>query len=317
MIRVATIGTSVITSAFAAAAERTAGIRIDVVTSRSAERAAASAAELGVAGSAHDLTELYASDRIDAVYIASPNSAHRRQALEAIRAGKHVIVEKPAVTTAADWRELVAEAAAHGVVVLEAIRNEYDRGMAAVREALPELGAIRRVSLRSEQRSSRYDKVLAGEHVNMFDPAMAGGALFDLGIYCVHPLVALFGEPSSVAARQVPVRSGVDGAGHALLGYDGFVADVSYSKITSSRLPSEIQGEVATLEIDHIASPRRLVLRGHDGAESVRELDAPQHVLDDEVARFVELIETRADASLDHARTEATLRVMEAMRADW
>jgi len=317
MIRVATIGTSVITSALAAAVGRTEGIRIDVVTSRSAERAAASAAELGAPGSAHDLAALYASDRIDAVYIASPNSAHEQQALEAIRAGKHVLVEKPAVTTAADWRALLAEADRHGVVLLEAIRNEYDQGIAAVRETLPELGAIRRVSFRSEQRSSRYDKVLAGEHVNMFDPAMAGGALFDLGIYCVHPLVALFGEPASVAAAQVPVRSGVDGAGHALLDYDGFVADVSYSKITSSRLPSEIQGETATLEIDHIASPRRLVLRGHDGAESVRVVDGEQHVLDAEVARFVELIESRADAAVDHARTEATLRVMEAMRADW
>ena len=59
------------------------------------------------------------------------------------------------------------------------------------------------------------------------------------------------------------------------------------------------------------------MLRGHDGAETVRVIDGEQHVLDAEVARFVELIETRADAAVDHARTEATLRVMEAMRADW
>ena len=177
-----------------------------VGTARGAERAAASAAEPGVAGSAPDLAGLYASDRIGAVYIASPNSAHRQQALEAIRAGKHVIVEKPAVTTATDWRELGAGAAAHGVVVLEAIRNEYDRGMAAVREALPELGAIRRVSLRSEQRSSRYDKVLAGEHVNMFDPAMAGGALFDLGISVGE------GEEAALAAALVKDAVGIAAA---------------------------------------------------------------------------------------------------------
>ena len=100
MIRVATIGTSVITSALAAAVGRTEGIRIDVVTSRSAERAAASAAELGAPGSAHDLAELYASDRIDAVYIASPNSVHAEQVRAALRAGRHVLVEKPAVLSA-------------------------------------------------------------------------------------------------------------------------------------------------------------------------------------------------------------------------
>ena len=100
--------------------------------------------------------------------------------------------------------------------------------------------------------------MLAGERVNIFDPAMAGGALNDLGVYCAHALVNLFGEPERVVAALVPIASGADGAGAALAVYDGFVADLSWSKITDSALPSEIQGELGTLEIDAIDSARRL-----------------------------------------------------------
>ena len=219
------------------------------------------------------------------------------------------------MTSAAEWSDLVAAATRSGVVLLEAIRNEYDPGMTVVRDCLRRVGAIRRVSLRYQKRSARYDLVLAGERVNMFDPAMAGGALMDLGVYCAHALVALFGPPPRVLAAAVPVSSGVDGAGAALAVYPGFVADLSYSKITTSVLPSEIQGEQATLVIDHIASPRSLTLQLGDGTSEELTLPGPQHGLVDEVRRFVHLVESGDDPAQDHARTHQTLQVLDAIRA--
>ncbi|MEO5831870.1 MAG: Gfo/Idh/MocA family oxidoreductase, partial [Nakamurella sp.] len=205
MIRVATIGTSTITHRFADAVRAVDGIAVTHACSRDPQRAAETADALGVTA-ATDLAALLAADSgadIDAVYVASPNTVHHNQVRQVVRAGKHVLVEKPAVPTVAEWDELVARAADAGVVLIEAMRTAYDPGLAAVHEMLPRLGPIRRVSLRYGKRSSRYDQVLAGEQVNIFDPAMAGGALMDLGVYCVHAMVRLFGTPERVAGASI------------------------------------------------------------------------------------------------------------------
>ncbi|WP_111768117.1 Gfo/Idh/MocA family protein [Nakamurella deserti] len=314
MIRVATIGTSTITERFAEGVAAVDGITISHVHSRDPAKAAATAATFG-AEPASDLAALLASDAIDAVYVGSPNSVHHGQVLAAVTAGKHVLVEKPAVPTVAEWDELVDAARASGVVLIEAMRTAYDPGLDAVRAALPAVGTVRRVSFRYGKRSSRYDQVLTGERVNIFDPAMAGGALNDLGVYCAHALVSLLGEPERVAAALVPIAAGSDGAGAALAVYEGFVADLSWSKITDSALPSEIQGEVGTLEVDAIDSARRLTLRFVDGRVEERTVDAPAGTLTDEARRFAELIAANGDHTRDQQWTRQTLRLLEAIRA--
>jgi scyllo-inositol 2-dehydrogenase (NADP+) len=313
--RFATIGTSWITTQFADAVARVPGAELSVVYSRDAGRAASLAAQLGAPSWSDDLASLLASDEVDAVYVASPNSVHVAQALAAIRAGKHVLVEKPAAQTASDFAELIGEAGAAGVVILEAMRTAYDPGSARVRELLGSLGTIRRVSLRYAQRSSRYNQVLAGERVNIFDPAVGGGALNDLGIYCVSALVDWFGEPSAVRAAWVELPGGADGAGAAVTVHDGFVADVSWSKITASDVPSEVQGELGTLVIDHVPAPRALRLLRLDGSEERFNLEAPAFDLGYEVERFVRLCTDGGDAVPDHERTLAALRTLQAIRA--
>ncbi|MFS0714060.1 Gfo/Idh/MocA family oxidoreductase [Microbacterium sp. 2P01SA-2] len=314
MIRIATVGTSVITDAFIGAATRTPGIEVAAVSSRDGAKARAYADRLGVAGAFAGLDAVLADPGIDAVYIGSPNSAHRPQVAAAIAAGKHVLVEKPAVATADEWDDLVERSRRAGVVMIEAMRTAYDPGIAAVRELLGSLGVLRRASLHYAKRSSRYDAVLAGETPNIFDPAMGGGALADLGVYGVHAAVLLFGEPVGITASSVTIATGADGAGLAVLQYPGLIVDVGYSKITTAARPSEIQGEDATLLIDHLASPRRVTRIGSDGSESEWASDAPADVLDGEVARFVELVGGTAMPDEDQARTSATLRTLERIR---
>jgi scyllo-inositol 2-dehydrogenase (NADP+) len=313
-IRVATIGTSVITSALVEAARQVDGIRVDAVFSRDAQRASEAAAEYGASWSSDSLDEILASPEVDAVYIASPNSAHREQIARALAAGKHVLVEKPAVLHADEWDALVAEATASGVVLLEAMRTEYDSGFELVRSLLPRLGVLRSASLRFQRRSSRYADVLAGRRVNMFDPALGGGALNDLGVYVAHAMVSLFGVPQETEAVLVPLDSGVDGAGSILARYPGLVVDLSFSKISTSELPSEIQGEDGTLVIDHIASPRSVRHVAGDGSVEVHEIDEVPHGLGGEVRRFVALIRDGGDHRRDHELTSATLRVLEDAR---
>ncbi|WP_194410026.1 Gfo/Idh/MocA family protein [Microbacterium cremeum] len=321
MIRLATIGTSAIVRTFLGVLRGVDGIAATVAYSRDLGRAHEFAAENGVAGASADLDALLTSGEVDAFYIASPNAVHHAQARQVLRAGRHAFIEKPATLTAAEFAELIDDAAAHGAVVFEAMRSAYDPAFDLVRRLLPELGAVRAASLSYCQRSARYDRVLSGERVNIFDPALGGGALNDLGVYAVSALVDLFGEPEDAAAVTIPLASGADGAGAALLRYDGFAAQVAYSKITASSRPSEIQGERATLEIDHIAAPAQLTLRRIDGTADVHVLrdaavntGAPELNMQFEIRRFLDLV-AGADAAPDHARTLAVLRTVERIRA--
>lgn len=307
-----TVGTSFITDWFADTVRDCPAARLQAVASRSAEQAARKAAEY-CAPTAHDsFAALLADADVDAVYVASPNSVHFEQARDALLAGKHVLVEKPAVLRVVEWDELTLLAATHGLVLLEAMRTPYDAGSIALRDLLATIGPMRRVSLRYESRSSRYGDLLAGRRANVFDPAMGGGALRDLGCYVIAAMVNLFGAPSEVQGASVAVH-GVDGAGAVLADYDDFVVDLGYSKITSTQLPSEIQGEDATLVIDHIASPRHIVTHAQDGATTETRIDGKQHSLVGELDRFVQLVQAgpEADATEDQAATRTVLSIIE------
>lgn len=315
MIRMATIGTSTITRNFLDAATSVPEVSATTAYSRDSDRAAAFAAETGLAASVADLDALLSSSEIDAVYVASPNAIHGAQALQAIRYGKHLLVEKPAVPTVSEFVALTDAAAHHDVVVLEAMRNVHDPAMAALRALLPEIGMVRRASLAYCQRSARYDKVLAGERVNIFDPALAGGALYDLGVYTIAAMVELFGEPDRVTATTVPIAGGADGAGEALATFAGSVVDLSYSKITASDRRNEIQGELATITFEHVAQPRYATVTWHDGTRTEHTFDGPANNMVHEIRRFAALIAGDADPAVDTARTLAVLRTVESIRA--
>ncbi|WP_292831462.1 Gfo/Idh/MocA family oxidoreductase [Microbacterium sp.] len=314
MIRLATIGTSAITERFIDAVGHNDGIRVDVVFSRDRRRGQVFAGKMGVAEVSDDLDGLLASGTVDAVYVGSPNGAHAAQARRAIEAGVHVFLEKPATPTADEFAALMDAASARDVVVFEGMRNVYDPGMVAARELLPEIGEVRLVSFAQCQRSARYDLVLAGEKPNIFDPALAGGAAFDLGVYPLSAVITLFGAPGAVAGSLVAIATGADGAGAATLTYPGMVAQIAFSKIGFSARANEIQGEAGTLTIDEITQPRLITLTRLDGTRVERRIDGAENNMVYEVARFAGLVRGEADAASDQQRTLEVLRVIEELR---
>lgn len=310
MIRIGIVGTSSISERLAEAVGEVDGVEVSRVASRDGRRARVFADAIGAPGVAVGLDELLAASDVDAVYLASPNARHLEQVRAAVDAGIPVLVEKPAVLTADEWDAAVSHARARGVVLLEAMRTAYDPGLAAVRAVLPRLGEIRRVSLRYEKRSARYDHVLAGEQTNIFDPVLGGSALRDLGVYPLHALVRLFGAPRGIQGVRIGIASGTDGLGSALAAYDGFVADVAWSKITDTALPSEIQGERASVSIDAIDAPRRLVVTPREGQVEVVEVDAPANPMVGEVQRLRDAL-AGADIATDQELTRETLRLVD------
>ena len=316
MLRLATIGTSAIVRRALDAVAAVPGIEHVAAYSRDPARAR----ELLPRDDAlvvSDLRELAGSPAVDAVYIASPNALHAEQAALLLEAGKHVLIEKSATSTAGEFARLRAIARRTDVVLLEAARNAgFDPGVARIAELLPEVGRVRLVRFEYGQRSSRYDRFLAGEAVNIFDPAMSAGALMDIGVYCAHLAIELFGTPEKiVAASMCPLRGGIDGAGVAILGYGDAALTLAYSKISDSRVGSEIQGEDATLVIDQVADPRRLLLVDRHGREREIRVEKAGDNMVYELAEFLRLVEAGSDGDRWNDVTERRLRLTDAIRA--
>ena len=269
-IRLATIGTSPISDNLLEAAREVDGITYVGTFSRDAERARAFTQSHGGTHAFTSLEELASSPEVDAVYVASPNACHLDQALALASANKHLLVEKPLCANRYDAQRLFAAAELHGVVVMEAMRPLHDPAWRAVAAALPSVGELRRASLRFGRYSSRFDDLKAGRHTNIFDARMASGALMDMGIYTVEPMVALFGMPERIVAAAALVAEkgnhltggAIDGAGSALCiygddsGTPGLVVELAYSKITTDLLLSQIEGDLGTVTIDSVSIPQ-------------------------------------------------------------
>lgn len=279
MIRIATIGTSMITSSFLEVLNASERGRFVGTLSRDPARAERFSTEHGGERGFSSIEQVAAASDVDAVYVGSPNARHCEQALACIRAGKHVLVEKPVCANHREAERLFAAARGHGVVALEAMRPLHDPALCLIRDALPRLGTIRRTTLRFGKYSSRYDDVLAGRHTNIFDCAMASGALMDIGVYCVEPLIALFGAPRTIQCVAALLDEGtrgitggaIDGAGVLCANYPGHVATLHYSKITTDLAENQIEGELGTLTFASVSMPSnaRIDLRERRAADSV------------------------------------------------
>jgi scyllo-inositol 2-dehydrogenase (NADP+) len=315
MTRYATIGTSSIVELCLGAGAGVPGFEHTVVYSRDRERGEAFTARHGSARVETSLEALATADDVDVVYIASPNALHHAQAALMLEGGKHVLLEKAAAANAPQLADLIRRAEKVDRVVVESLRSLFDPSRAVIEALLPTLGPIRHVRFAYCQRSRRYDAFLAGRAVNIFDPAMAAGALMDIGTYCVNPLVAWFGVPETVQVGSVRLRNGIDGAGTILASYPGMVAEVAYSKVTQSDLPCEIQGEDATLVIDVIHDPRHLRVLHSDGREEEVVVDKPLPQQAYVLSTMEAIIDEPERATPFNATSLAALELMDRARA--
>lgn len=160
-----------------------------------------------------------------------------------------MLCEKSIASNQREFEEMKKAALEKRRILLEAMRSVYSPGFQAIRENLHKLGKIRKVSFQYCQYSRRYDNFKKGIIENAFNPALSNGALMDIGVYCVHPLVSLFGKPEKVISSSLKLSNGIDGAGTILAEYPDFQGELLYSKITDSRVPSQIQGEEGSMVI--------------------------------------------------------------------
>ena len=318
MIRFATVGTSWITDEFINTLKTFPEAQLYAVYSRTEEKAKAFAEKHGAEKAFTDLKAMSECPDIDAVYIASPNSCHCKQALTFLNAGKHVICEKPAASDAEQVRRMCAAAKAKGVTFMEAYKSAFMPGMDIIRNNLHKLGIIRGAFFSFGKYSSRYDAHKEGKDVNTFKAEFSNGALMDLGVYCVSPMVHLFGKPETIKSLSEVIPGGVDGMGSLIMKYPTFVATVNYNKISNSFLPSEITGEEATMFINRINIPDRIEIIYRDPAKE-KEIIIPDQRTDNmcyQIKEFLTCIkEGRSESSVHtHGITVTCMEIMDEAR---
>lgn len=313
MLRVGIVGTNFISDWFVAAARRTNGrISPVAVYSRTDEGAQAFARKHGLQRAFSDYASMLGE--VDAVYIASPTIAHYPQAMAAIEAGRHVLVEKTMTSSAAEAEDLFAAAERQGVVLMEATRHLHTPTHRFIRETVERLGALRYAHIEKLQYSSRYDRFRAGEAINAFDPTLGNSSLADIGVYCLQPALDFFGTPLDHTGHSVRLSNGFEAAGSIQLNYGSLIADVVYSKVVMGVGPSTIIGEDATLAINDSAEPSHIVLLERKGTSQVLlDIDEvkPVDTMHHELIAFAEQVEAGAIAARWKNLTIATRRIMD------
>ncbi len=292
MINIGIVGTNFITDRLIEGAKLVSDAKISAVYSRSEEKGKEFAEKHNIEYVFTSLEEMAKSDVIDAVYIASPNSLHASQAILFLNNKKHVLGEKAFASNTKEVDEMIKAAKENNVVLMEAMKSTLLPNFKVVKDNLYKIGKVRKYFASYCQYSSRYDKYKAGEVLNAFKNELSNGALMDIGVYCIAPMVNLFGKPKTIKANGIMLKTGVDGEGSVLFGYDDMEAAVIYSKISNSYLPSEIQGEEGSIIIDRINTFDRIKIIYRDGREEDLSLEHEEANMCYEVQEFVNLIKS-------------------------
>ncbi|HSL74632.1 MAG TPA: Gfo/Idh/MocA family oxidoreductase [Ilumatobacteraceae bacterium] len=206
---------------------------------------------------------------VDVVYIALPNSLHEEWVERATAAGRHVLCEKPIATTADAARRMAAGAARAGVVLAEAWMTPFDARWRSVMQMVADGDIGRPIDIDS---SFTFTISPAASDNYRWSPQLGGGALLDVGIYCLGPVIQLWGaEPDLIEATSLWDRSGVDARTEATLEWgDGRRARLRCSFVDVEEQRIEIIGTDAAVVLEsdaHTGGARAdtIVVAGADG----------------------------------------------------
>ncbi|WIE72965.1 Gfo/Idh/MocA family oxidoreductase [Curtobacterium sp. MCJR17_020] len=215
-LRWGVIGTG-IAGKFVTAIHRHTPQRAVAVTARDAAKTSAFAAAHGIDRTVSSVEALVTDAEVDVVYVATPHPLHREQALAAIAAGKHVLIEKPIAMSAAEAQEVTGAGRAAGVLVMEAMWTRYLPQSDIMRRLLTDgtIGTVRLVT-------ADFGFVMPYDPGHrLWAPELGGGALLDAGVYPISFAASVLGSPDRVLVEGASGPGGVDVRADLLLSYAG------------------------------------------------------------------------------------------------
>jgi xylose dehydrogenase (NAD/NADP) len=306
VVRVGLLSTARINDLVLRGARASERVEVVAVASRDAGRAQAYAAERGIPRAHGSYEALLADAEVDAVYISLPNALHHEWTMRALKAGKHVLCEKPYSRRPAEVEEAFAAAERAGLVLSEAFMWRHHPQTARLLELLPSIGSLETVR-------ATFSFVLL-RHSDPGDvrlrPELDGGSLMDVGCYCVSGARLLAGdEPERVYGEQVVGPSGVDVRFSGLLRFpSGVVAEFTCA-FTSEHMSLEAVGSDGSLFLADPWHAREPVIV-HAGRE-IRLQPADSYRL--ELENLAEAIAGEAPLLLGHEDALGQARAIEAL----
>ncbi len=246
-IRWGILGAGRIAGSFAQGLAALPDAKLVAVGSRTAENAEQFGRRFGAERFHASYAALANDPEVDAIYIATPHPLHKENTLLCLSAGKPVLCEKPFALSAAEAGEMITAARERGVFLMEAMWTRFLPHIARVRELLA-AGAIGELRMLKADFRFRTDFNPAGR---LFDPALGGGALLDVGIYPISLASLLLGQPSQVAALAELGATGVDEQSAVLLSYPGGqLAALTCAVRTPGPNAAELIGSAGTIRIN-------------------------------------------------------------------
>lgn len=231
-------------------------IDLAAVASRDGARAAAYAAEHGIARSYESYEALLADETLDAIYNPLPNSLHAAWTIRALEAGKAVLCEKPLASNAAEAQSMVDAATRTGMKLVEAFHYRH-HPVAALISNVVRSGALGRI--RFLEAGLRIPGSLLKPDNIRFQPALAGGATMDVGAYCINALRFWAGaEPVVTHAEATLFAPGIDGS---------MRAELSFPEDVTARFDCSLQAE---------ALGAWVTIKGEDGELAAQNPFLPQ-----------------------------------------
>jgi xylose dehydrogenase (NAD/NADP) len=308
-VRFGFLSTARINRMLLAAAEKSEAVEVLAVASRERERAEAYAAEHEIDRAYGSYEELLADADIEAVYVSLPNSLHVEWSIKALEAGKHVLCEKPLTRHAAEAEAAFDAAESAGLVLMEAFMWRHSPQTAKLVQ-LAEGGVIGNLRLVR----ATFSFPVEGRRNIRLDPELGGGALMDVGTYCVSAARLLGGEPERVYGEHVIGDTGVDLLFTGTLRFPrGVIAQVDSGLELPRRDALEVVGDEGSLVIPDPWLARRLVLhlRREESREEIALPPADPYRL--ELENMSAAIRGEAEPLLGRADAVGQARALEAL----
>lgn len=308
-VRWGILSTARVNRHFIPAARRSDKVELVGVASRRHDRAAAYAAEWKIPKAYGSYGDLLADRAIEAVYISLPNSLHCEWAARAARAGKHVLCEKPLGRDPRAVESTFDAAQRAGTLLMEAFMWHYSPQVRLVQRLLAEkrIGHVRLVR-------ACFSFSVRDEANVRLQADLDGGALMDIGCYCVHAFRLLAGEPTLVFGQQRTGTTGIDAVFAASLRFGNDVLglfDCGIEVVKRDEL--EVIGTAGALFLDDPWHGRQPVveLRTYDAVERVVLEPADPYRL--EIENFSDAIRGECEPSLGRNDAVGQARVLEGL----
>ena len=310
------IGAGRIANTLASTMARMEDVNLYAVAARDLARAQAFAAQYGFDRAYSSYEEMLRDPNVELVYIATPHSHHAEHMKLCIAHGKNVLCEKAFTLNAAQAREIAALAKAKGVYVAEAIWTRYMPSRAMINEVLAS-GIIGNVTALTA--TLCYPVAYKERCIR---PELAGGALLDVGVYCLNFALMHFGDDIERMDSSVRMTdTGVDGQESITLHYrDGRIAVLTAGILSRSDRKGIFYGDKGYIIVENINNPHSISV--YDLTDTlVKKIQVPAQITGYEYQIREAMARIRAgeieSASMPLDTTIAVMERMDALRKDW